>query len=297
MERSNPMGGSSDLCVGDLGLNASYMPRQYSSIWKAPLPRWRERLDEAALRMASSGLPPLFFRADDIGAASKAFDSLCRIFRFHQVPLAMAVVPAWLSDARQEKLFLAAPMDEDLWHWHQHGWRHMNWQKRGKRCEFGSDRAADRQNEDILQGRNKMERIFGSYFVPVFTPPWNRFSSTTLRSLIKLNFKGISASDSFPPGIKFRYEIRNFPARLDLHIRKAKDPAEDFSMLLDQFSGLTKMKGPSGIMIHHQRMTPFAFEFLDRMLYNLKHIIKAEFCGFKEMLNSTDEKKAGARLR
>jgi hypothetical protein len=62
-------------------------------------------------------------------------------------------------------------------------------------------------------------------------------------------------------------------------------------------SGLPKVKGPTGIMIHHQRMTSFAFQFLDRMIYNLKYVIKAQFCSFKEMLNSYDEKQAGARLR
>ncbi len=32
-------------------------------------------------------------------------------------------------------------------------------------------------------------------------------------------------------------------------------------------------------------MTPFAFEFLDRMIYNPKYVIKARFRSFKEILN------------
>ena len=122
-----------------LGLDASYMPRRYSPVWKAPLPGWKEVLDEASARMASAVLPPIFFRADNIGVASKAFDALCRLFRFYRVPLAMAVIPAWLSETRQEKVFRAAFVDEDLWNWHQHGWRHINWQKEGAKSEFGSD--------------------------------------------------------------------------------------------------------------------------------------------------------------
>ena len=291
------MQGASHLGAEVFDLNAPYMPRQYSSVWKAPLPGWREMLNETSAKMASAGLPPIFFRADDIGAASKAFDALCRLFRFYQVPLALAVVPAWLSEARQEKLFHAAPVNEELWNWHQHGWRHINWQKSGSKCEFGSDRAAERQHEDILNGRIKMERIFGPNFVAVFTPPWNGFSTATLRILHNLDFKGISAMDPFPPGVKSRYGIQHLPVRLDLHTRKAKDPAGDFALLMDQFTGLSKMKGRTGIMIHHQRMTPFAFEFLDRMIYNLKYVIKARFCSFKEMLNSPNEKQAVARLR
>ncbi len=291
------MEGASRLRAEVYGLNASYMPRQYSSVWKEPLPGWREMLDEACAKMASAGLPPIFFRADDIGAASRAFEALCSLFRIHQVPLAMAVIPAWLSEARQEKLFQAAPVNEELWNWHQHGWRHINWQKDGKNCEFGSDRAPERQREDILQGRIKMERIFGPNFVEVFTPPWNRFSTATLKALRELDFKGISAVDPFPTGIKSRYGIQHLPVRLDLHTRKAKDPEADFALLIDQFAAISTMKGLTGVMIHHQRMTTFAFEFLERMIYNLKYVIKARFCSFKEILNSANEILAVARLR
>ena len=56
------------------------------------------------------------------------------------------------------------------------------------------------------------------------------------------------------------------------------------------------MKEPAGIIIHHQRMTPFAFEFLDQMLYNLISIAGAQVYSFKELLDCTDEKKAGSRL-
>ncbi|MGO9373244.1 MAG: polysaccharide deacetylase family protein [Syntrophobacteraceae bacterium] len=291
------MEGASRLRYEIFGLNASYMPRQYSSVWKAPLPGWKGMLDEVSAKMASTGLPPIFFRADDIGAAGKAFDALCGLFRFYQVPLAMAVIPAWLGEARQERLFQAAPVNEELWNWHQHGWRHINWQKDGEKCEFGSDRAPERQHEDILQGRIKMERIFGRNFVEVFTPPWNGFSTAALSALRKLGFKGISVMEPFPAGIKFQSGIQHLPVRLALHTRKAKDPAADFALLIDQFRGISTMKGLTGIMIHHQRMTPFAFEFLERMIYNLKYVIKARFCSFREMLNSPNEKQAVARLR
>ncbi len=281
-----------------LGLDASYMPRRYSPLWKAPLPGWKEMLDEASTKMASAVLPPIiFFRADDIGAASKAFNALCRLFRHYRIPLAMAVIPTWLSETRQQKLFQAAPVDEELWNWHQHGWRHSNRQKKGNKSEFGSDRDPEHQHEDILQGRAKLERIFGPALVPVFTPPWNRFSAATLKILHKLDFKGISSTDLLGPGVKSCYGIKHFPVRLDLHGRKAENPADDLALLIDQFYGLSKMKGPTGISIHHQRMTLFAFEFLDRMLYNLKYVTRARLISFREMLKGPDEKPADARLR
>jgi hypothetical protein len=143
----------------------------------------------------------------------------------------------------------------------------------------------------------KMERVFGPNFVRFFTPPWNRFSTATLKSLKILDFKGFSATEPLPPGIRSRHGMQNMPIRLDLHTRQANDAAADFALLIDQFSGLSKVKGPVGIMIHHRRMTSFAFQFLDRMIYNLKYVIKARFCSFKEMMSGSDEKQAGARLR
>ena len=61
-----------------LGLDASYMPRKYSPVWKAPLPGWKGVLDEASARMTSAVLPPIFFRADNIGAPARLL-TLCAI--------------------------------------------------------------------------------------------------------------------------------------------------------------------------------------------------------------------------
>lgn len=291
------MKGTIGLRAGELGLGSSYMPRQCSLLWKAELPAWRDKLDAIAGSISPASLPPIFFRADDIGAAGKAFDALCRIFRHHGIPLALAVVPAWLSEARQERLFNAAPVEDDLWSWHQHGWRHVNWQKSGKKCEFGEDRAFDHQYNDILQGRQKMELIFGKYFTPIFTPPWNRFSSPTVKILRNLGFKGISTSAPLPQGVRIPVDLSNLSVRLDLHTRNAQNPEDDLHNLLEEFRNLSNAREPTGIMLHHHRMTPFAFEFLDRMLYNLKYVMNARFFSFKEILNHTDEKQAGAPLR
>lgn len=290
------MMGATGSGVKDFGLATSYMPRQCSPLWKNAPPDWRARLDHATAPISRENFPPVFFRADDIGAAGQAFEALCRLFRHHQVPLALAVVPAWLSDARQERLFSAAPLDEQLWGWHQHGWRHVNRQATGRKSEFGSERSIDRQYADILQGRQKMEAVFGRNFIPVFTPPWNRFSIMTVRALRNLDFKGISATSLLPHGVKLPWGFFNLPVHIDLHTRK-DNHSDGLKSLLAELCGLSRVGEPAGIMIHHQRMTPFAFQFLDHLLYNLKHVIRARFFSFRELLDGCNEKQAGARLR
>jgi hypothetical protein len=288
VEECHKLENSSSMNLQDLGLPLDYRPRQCSALWQAPAPGWRETLFEAIEKSKGSHRSLIFFRADDIGAGGRAFEALCLLFRHHQVPLAMSVVPAWLSAARREILFKAAPIEEPLWGWHQHGWRHVNWQKVGKKSEFGDHRPFEKQWRDIWQGRQKMQFTFGDYLLPVFTPPWNRLSPPTMKILQQLEFKGVSLHGLPPRGGKPSVKMKNLRIHLDLHTRKEKDPTLDFKNLSDELTALFSKREPSGIMIHHQRMTPFAFLFLDALLQGLKRLAKAHLLSFAEILETGD---------
>jgi len=231
----------------------------------------------------------VFFRADDIGAGGRAFESLCQLFRFHNVPLAMSIVPAWLSAVRQRQLFDIAPLDEPLWGWHQHGWRHVNWQRSGKKAEFGDHRPFEKQWRDIWQGQQKMQTVFHEQCLPVFTPPWNRLSLATVKILQNLDFKAVSITKPLPRGLKVPLSLANFRIQLDLHTRKARDGVADFENLLTELANLIGRKEPSGIVIHHQRMTSFAFDFLNELLHLLKCQKQIELLSFREILEMEDE--------
>jgi len=251
---------------------------------------WREKLASTLECNLGNHTPAFFFRADDIGAGGRAFHALCMLFRYHKTPLAMAVVPAWLTATRTEQLFGVAPLEEPLWGWHQHGWRHVNLQRTGGKSEFGEERPIEKQWRDIRQGFKKMTEIFGDRLIPVFTPPWNRLPTATLKILQELNFKAVSMTASLPRIFKPGAGFKNLRIQLDLHTRKAKDGRADFLDLLDELSNLMTKKGPVGIMLHHQRMTPFAFEFLDQLLNLFRHTVRAQCLSFEELLeNEYDE--------
>lgn len=265
-----------------------FRPRQYASVWRLPPVDWREQLAAAVEKGLGNHSPSVFFRADDIGAGGRAFETLCRLFRHHGVPLGMAVVPAWLSDIRKKQLFEAAPLEEPLWGWHQHGWRHVNWQRSGKNSEFGEHRPHDKQLRDISQGRKKMAEIFGERFTPIFTPPWNRLSTATLRILQELDFKGVSIVKPLPRGLKPAVTLKTLRIHLDLHTRKAKDGAADFQTLLAELSSLLGKNDMAGIMIHHHRMNHFSFEFLHELLNILKIQPRVQLPGFSDLLDKKD---------
>ena len=273
--------------LDETGLPESYRPRQCSSVWQELPDGWRTPLKAAVDKLSAGSLPGIFFRGDDIGAGGRAFEAVCGLFRRHGVPLGMAVVPAWLSDARMEHLFRHAPLDESLWGWHQHGWRHVNRQKEGERSEFGEHRPFESQWKDIRQGFDKLSGIFGDRLLPVFTPPWNRMSAPTIRIVQELGFKGISLSGPMPRGGKIPIVLKNLRVLVDLHARSDKNGGEDYRRLTDEIAGLSSRREPAGITIHHQQMNRNAFDFLDEFLGFLK-AAGVPLLGFRDILEGNN---------
>lgn len=273
----------------ELGLPRHHRPRQQATVWQTELPEWRSQLQTVLGSLPASHTPAVFFRADDIGAGGCAFEAMCRLFNRYSVPLALSIVPAWLSATRRDQLFRCAPKDEPLWCWHQHGWRHVNWQRVGKKSEFGEQRPFEKQWRDIWQGQQKMLRVFGSRFTPVFTPPWNRLSVATVKILQELGFAGVSLAGPLPRGLRAPVGLSNLRVHIDLHTRKGKDATLDFQDLLESLQAQLAKKEPCGIMIHHHRMNFFAFEFLHELIDFLKNDVGARFLSFRDLLDKEDE--------
>ncbi len=274
------------------GLNPAhdFHPRQCSKIWLSPPAKnWRQELADALHQGIESHIPRFYFRADAVGAGGRPFETLCGLFRKHEVPLAMAVVPAWLSASRCDNLFEVAPLDEPLWNWHQHGWRHVDWQKTGKKSEFGAERPYEKQYRDISLGREKMVSIFGRHLLQIFSPPWNHLSSTTIEVIRDLNFKGVSMLGPFPRGIKPGNELKNLRVQIILHARKKKQGLDDFRFLCEELTAWIGRREPVGIVIHHQHMNGFAFEFLDEFLHLLRHQVGARLLSFRDILEKSDD--------
>ncbi|SFM93377.1 DUF2334 domain-containing protein [Thermodesulforhabdus norvegica] len=274
--------------LADPDMSGFPRPRKVSAVWKSLPANWQARLEEV-LRRCAEREPVVFFRADDVGAYSHAFKMLLNLFRFYEIPLALAVVPAWMSAKRTEMFRSFIDLENPLWNWHQHGWRHVNWSRDGKKAEFGNWRTKDQQWNDILKGKRKLEGLFRNSLVPVFTPPWNRLDLNTLGALQQLGFAAVSIDGPIPRGAKQSVRLKNFRIYIDLHTRKSENPGYAYDELMKNLENALTRKGNIGIMIHHKMMNHAAFEFLNYFLYLIRSIPGIGITSFREMIENDRE--------
>jgi hypothetical protein len=164
---------------------------------------WDSLQREVDLWRAADRKPTLWWRDDDAVAATPALDQLKRVARG---PLALAVIPAAPDRPLQDSLrdFVAGwPQASVL----QHGFRHQSHAAAGaKKSEFPAGRDP---GPDLAAGFVRLQQAFGSQFLPVLTPPWNRIEASALPALPGLGFRGLTRFDEPPyrknvaiPGLK-----------------------------------------------------------------------------------------------
>jgi hypothetical protein len=252
----------------------------YQSIDSTVPQKVRDRIESAIeTHLQNNPLVKLFFRADDIAVQSDNFQKMMDLFVKYQLPLCLAVVPAWLTGARWEAM-AAYRQYQDLFCWHMHGYRHKNYEVAGKKQEFGPNRRREEIQTDLENGFEKLSTIMGPAFTPYFTPPWNRCTYGTMEILSETGFAGISRSMGSTP--EPPASLKEVSVHVDLHTRKDRTAEMGWEKLIKELeTGLSS--GQCGIMLHHMRMDEAAFVFLDYFLNRLKSYEKIEFFSFSDL--------------
>jgi peptidoglycan/xylan/chitin deacetylase (PgdA/CDA1 family) len=262
-----------------------FMRSFISSIWRQPPSDLTARIEtcirDARAHSGTTEPACIYFRADDVAVPGRQFFRMMELFWNYRVPLSLAVVPAWLTHARWNSLQDTGVRSSALWCWHQHGWRHVNHETTGKNQEFGSGRSRSEIKHDLLKGKQRLEKILGTHFFPVFTPPWNRCNLNTLELLKECGYLAVSRNHgALPPSPK---KLPDLCVDVDLHTRKDTDPVSGWDRL---FEVLKKdiSSGQCGIMLHHQKMNAVAFDFLEMLLKNLKGSKNIRLVNFKDLV-------------
>ncbi|WP_419779937.1 polysaccharide deacetylase family protein [Maridesulfovibrio sp.] len=258
--------------------------RPVSSIWKNNSSHLTESFDlwwpEFERHIPQNGCD-VFFRADDIGYPGQQFSVMIETFKEHETPLALAVVPAWMNENHRDVLLRELGPDLDLWCLHQHGYRHMNHEKEGKKFEFGPSRSKKTVTGELGRGKEKLANLLGNNFTPFFTPPWNRCSIETMEGLVELGFNAISRSTKVSPNPP--QDLPDIPVNIDLHTVRTDTPQNGLVKLQNLMIEAIE-SGHAGFMLHHQRMNRTSQLFLSYLLGKIKTAPELRVKDIREIL-------------
>jgi hypothetical protein len=235
----------------------------------AELDEWR-----AAGRVAT-----LWWRDDDAGPAHPAFTRLLALAGRVPVPLALAVVPAWLEDPVAAHLE-AAPAGLAVL---QHGVAHRNHEPPGppgtrqKRLECGPARPAAAVLAELAEAGTRLRHRLGPRCLPVLVPPWNRIDARVTDGLPAHGYRGLST---------FGARTSPEPARGLRQVNCHVDPivwreGRRFAGIAASLEGLCRHLAdrraaqvdpgePTGLLTHHRELSEAGWAWLETLLDRLR---------------------------
>jgi hypothetical protein len=127
----------------------------------------------------------VFFRNDDANDLADEIVALTGLFVQRGIPITHAVEPGnltprgtdWLKEIKRQY-----PQSIELV---QHGWNHTRYQE----GEFDDTRSIENQRTDLRNGKEKLERTFGSEFFPAITFPWHVFTDDSIEAANALGYE------------------------------------------------------------------------------------------------------------
>ncbi len=224
---------------------------------------------DAMLADTQAGGRPLagFVRDDDAGWADDSLQALLVVVVSADVPIDLAAIPAAIGDRAAdvlERWLAAAPGRVAL---HQHGYRHVDHQLSGRRCEFGEPRSVSEQARDLEAGWQLLQQRFGARVQPIFTPPWNRCAAATPAILARLGFRALSRDTSAP----LQDDLPEIRVVVDWsrHYREGGLAAATRACATGIRAARSRGR-PFGLMLHHAAMSPCERSGLGRVLRRLR---------------------------
>jgi len=248
------------------------------------LSQLKSALDE---RQQQAAPARLFFRDDDVDEDEATLRRLLQLFMRREAPINLGVIPGRLTAAGSELLaqyFSDAPASLEL---NQHGWRHLNHEREGRKCEFGPGRTYAEQLADIARGQARMTEAFWSRWFPVFIPPWNRCSEDTYRALDQLGFRALSMKQR--NSVVTGYRFKEISITLDLYRWRGGACLKPSKEIVDDLIAQLQRQQTIGVMLHHKVMDERAFSFLGSMLDTLESCPTVRFHTFQSLTQLSDE--------
>jgi peptidoglycan/xylan/chitin deacetylase (PgdA/CDA1 family) len=245
---------------------------------------WLDPL-RAALSHASQTVE-FFVRDDDAGWGDRELLPLLDIFDRHEIPIDLAVIPSALGPRLARELLQRA--ENGPVGLHQHGFRHVNHEPAGRKCEFGAHRTPLEQRRDILAGRERLHDLLGDAPEPFFTPPWNRCTTSTAAALAALGFTVLSREAKASP-LAGAANLIETPVHVDWVKRRAggRVTAAQLGVAL---AAAVQEHGVVGVMLHHAVMNTAEREGVAALLELVCEHPNAEWTQMADIVGSRHER-------
>jgi hypothetical protein len=225
----------------------------------------------------------VWWRDDDAGRDHPKLDRLLDLALRRGLPVALAVVPAWLEAEAQARI-AASPHVSVL----QHGFAHRNHAPAGaKSCELGRREIALIEAE-LAQGRAMLVDAFGASFLAVLVPPWNRIDRKLVGRLTACGFCGLTtcggraAADAAPGVLQVNTHLDPIDWRGERLFVGEVAALERLIAVLDPDE-------PIGILSHHLAMDEPGWQFLDQLLGVLATHPGALLCSARDLFATQPE--------
>jgi len=159
------------------------------SVVKQCVDPWSQLEQELDEWVSSKCMATLWWRDDDAVKPGQKLDRLIELTS--DAGLLLAVIP-FRAAKSLARLLNGFPHVQIA----QHGYAHENHAPRGQGSgawELGMHRGETVVLNDLAKGRERLEELFGSAFIPVVVPPWNRIAPELLIPIAARGYKGVSA--------------------------------------------------------------------------------------------------------
>ncbi|MDM9646584.1 polysaccharide deacetylase family protein [Rhizobium sp. S163] len=225
-------------------------------IWaplRVELERW-----QAAGKTAS-----FWLRDDDAIEPTPALEQLLKLTSGADVPLTLAVIPASTGEPLTARLAEERHVLVAL-----HGWSHTNHAGPDeKKQELGAHRAPDIVLGELRDGYAILQRLFGSQFISILVPPWNRINSALIGELPAFGLEVLSVYGAAKAGSPIRL-LNTHVDIMNWHGIRGGRPHDELvaDVVKELRARFDDDAEPIGILTHHLVHDQTAWAFLSDLM-------------------------------
>jgi hypothetical protein len=225
---------------------------------------WQEIDAELEAWARAGSIAEFWWRDDDATRPGPLLDRLLEAAGPR--PISLAVIPATAQEALADRLADHIRQGGRALVL-QHGYAHLNHAPpNAKKAEFGDHRPLEAMLEELVEGRRRLESLFGEAFEPILTPPWNRVGDEIVRSLGQSGLQGLSRfgprrPDSGDRVINTHIDIVDWRGgRGFVGVRQALRAA--IGHLAAKRTGVADHAEPTGLLTHHRDHDEACWSFI-----------------------------------